>query len=93
MSQNKTQPTKSNVTAFLEAVSSPQKREDCRTLATLMQEITCEKPVLWGKSIVGFGSYNYRYASGRKGTWFLSGFFREKMPLHSIYFVIWIIQR
>jgi len=47
MSQNKTQPTKSNVTAFLEAVSPAQKREDCRTIATLMQEITGEKPVLW----------------------------------------------
>lgn len=76
MSQNKTQPTKSNVTAFLEAVSPPQKREDCQTPATFMQEITCEKPVLWGKSIVGFGSY--RYASGRKGTWFLSGFSPRK---------------
>lgn len=74
MSKNKTQPTKSNVTAFLEAVSPPQKREDCQTPATFMQEITCEKPVHWGKSIVGFGSYSYRYASGRKGTWFLSGF-------------------
>ena len=63
----KTQPTKSNVTAFIEAVSPAQKREDCRTIATLMQEITGEKPVLWGKAIIGFGDYSYKYASGREG--------------------------
>ena len=78
MSQNKTQPTKSSVTAFLEAVSPPQKREDCRTIATLMQEITGEKPVLWGKSIIGFGDYRYKYASGREGNWFLAGFSPRK---------------
>ena len=78
MSQNKTQPTKSSVTAFLEAVSPPQKREDCRTIATLMQKITGEKPVLWGKSIIGFGDYRYKYASGREGNWFLAGFSPRK---------------
>ena len=74
----KTQPTKSNVTAFIEAVSPAQKREDCRTIATLMQEITGEKPVLWGKAIIGFGDYSYKYASGREGNWFLAGFSPRK---------------
>lgn len=78
MPQNKTQPTKSNVTAFLEALSPPQKRDDCKAVATLMQEITGEKPVLWGKSIIGFGNYNYKYASGREGNWFITGFSPRK---------------
>lgn len=88
MSQNKTQPTKSNVTAFLEALSPPQKRDDCKAVATLMQEITGEKPVLWGKSIIWFGNYNYKYASGREGNWFITAIHQEKMLLLFIYFAI-----
>jgi len=47
----------------------------------LMQRVTGEKPVMWGDSIIGFGSYHYKYASGREGDWFLTGFAPRKQNL------------
>ena len=63
----KTQPTPADVLAFLDAVPDPQRRDDARALSALMQEVTGEPPHMWGSSIVGFGSYHYRYDSGREG--------------------------
>ena len=65
--QAKTLPTKADVQAFLDRVEGDERRADCRALAKLMARITDEKPVLWGPSIVGFGSYHYRYESGFEG--------------------------
>jgi hypothetical protein len=59
-------PTGASVAAFLARVPD-ERREDARRLCAMMQEITGERPVLWGTSIVGFGRYHYRYASGREG--------------------------
>ncbi len=67
MAENKTQPTAGDVEAFLDAVSDPQRREDARALSALMEEVTGEPPRIWGSSIVGFGSYHYRYDSRREG--------------------------
>lgn len=74
MAQLKTQPNDESVSGFLERVEDDNKREDSYTILKLMQEITGEEPRMWGDSIVGFGTYHYKYASGRTGEWFLTGF-------------------
>ncbi|SCL28128.1 protein of unknown function (DU1801) [Micromonospora pallida] len=66
-SANKTRPTDGDVAAFLAAVPDERRRADGQFLAGLMSEVTGEPPVMWGPSIVGFGSRHYRYASGREG--------------------------
>jgi hypothetical protein len=81
MSTLKTQRTSANVQAFLEQVEDESRRQDCLTIANLMQEATGEGPAMWGSSIVGFGSYTYTYASGQKGEWFKIGFSPRKRDL------------
>lgn len=80
----KTKPTNKSVDQFLKEVENPTKREDSFKILELMKESTKEKPVMWGDSIVGFGTYHYKYASGREGDWFLVGFSPRKHSL-SIY--------
>ncbi len=67
MAENKTKATKLSVTAFIAAVANPTRRADAKALVKLMQSATGEKPKMWGPSIVGFGSYHYKYESGREG--------------------------
>jgi Domain of unknown function (DU1801) len=62
------------VAEFLAQVPDEQRREDAQRLCALMQEITGEPPAMWGTSIIGFGSYHYRYASGREGDSALASF-------------------
>jgi len=85
MAENKTRPTQQSVDEFLATVPDVKKRQDCYTLIKLMQEVTGDKPVMWGDAIVGFGSYHYRYASGREGDAGLAGFSPRKQNL-TIYF-------
>jgi hypothetical protein len=61
------QPTDTDVEAFLDAVPNEQRRADARELCSLLSEVTGEPPVLWPSGIVGFGTYHYRYDSGREG--------------------------
>lgn len=77
----KTQPTQDDVTAFLNTITDPQKRLDCDTACSIMTRVTGEQPTLWGTSIVGFGTYHYKYASGREGDWMLTGFSPRKQAL------------
>lgn len=77
----KTKPTKASVADFIDAVADPEKREDARAVAALMAEITSAPAQMWGASIVGFGRYRYRYASGRKGEFFETGFSPRKQAL------------
>lgn len=77
-SENKTQPTASDVEVFLNAIENPVRRQDGFALLALMRDITGEPAVLWGTSQVGFGKYHYRYASGREGDSFLVGFSPHK---------------
>ena len=77
----KTKPTKASVADFIDAVADPKKREDARAVAALMAEITGAPAQMWGASIVGFGRYRYRYASGRKGEFFETGFSPRKQAL------------
>ncbi len=81
MAENKTRPTEQSVQIFIDSVEDERKREDCLTLVRLMQEVTGEEPRMWGETMVGFGSYHYRYASGREGDMFLAGFSPRKQNL------------
>ncbi|HEX6353330.1 DUF1801 domain-containing protein [Actinophytocola sp.] len=64
---NKTTPTTGDVDAFITTITDEQRRRDAHLLVALMREVTGQPPVLWGSSIIGFGSWHYRYASGREG--------------------------
>ena len=77
----KTTPTTTDVEAFLDAILDETRRADARQLYTLMAGVTGEPPVLWGSSIVGFGSYDYRYESGHEGSSALAGFAPRKQHL------------
>jgi len=81
MTELKTKPTKKSVEQFLKKVEHPTKREDSFKILELMKEITKEEPVMWGESIVGFGTYHYKYASGREGDWPIVGFSPRKQNL------------
>lgn len=81
MSELKTKPNDQNVDEFLKKVENPNKRDDCYEILNLMEEVTQEEPIMWGDSIVGFGSYHYKYASGREGDWLLTGFSPRKQNL------------
>ncbi len=69
MSENKTQPTGASVEAFLDSVGNVRRREDARWVMNLMKEISGWEPEMWGASIIGFGRYRYKYATGREGDW------------------------
>ncbi|KPK94327.1 MAG: hypothetical protein AMJ88_04105 [Anaerolineae bacterium SM23_ 63] len=81
MTQIKTQKTDSSVEEFLNSVTNEKKREDSFAILELMREVTGEEPSMWGTSIVGFGAYRYKYASGREGEWPLVGFSPRKQNL------------
>jgi hypothetical protein len=81
MADLKTQPTGQSVEAFLNSVENEKRRQDCFTLLSLMQEVTRSEPRMWGDSIIGFGSYHYKYESGREGDWFVAGFSPRKQNL------------
>ena len=70
----KTRPTKASAAAFIAKIDGDERRSDCRTLVALMQKATGELPVMWGPSIIGFGSHHYKYESGREGEVPLIGF-------------------
>ena len=78
MAGPKTRPTDADVGAFLESVPDERRRDDAKAVCRLMQEVTGEEPVLWGTSIVGFGSAPLRYASGRELDWPVVGFSPRK---------------
>ncbi|HET8771830.1 MAG TPA: DUF1801 domain-containing protein [Gemmatimonadaceae bacterium] len=80
MAELKTVPTGRSVDAFIDALT-PARQEDCRTLVRMMTEVTGAEPKMWGPSIVGFGSYHYRYESGREADWMLIGFSPRKSDL------------
>ena len=81
MAQNKTQRNDGDVMAYLESVQHKRRREDSLVVKALMEEVTGEPAEMWGSSIVGFGSYHYRYKSGREGEFMLTGFAPRKQAL------------
>jgi hypothetical protein len=81
MAENKTQATNSSIASFFDAIEDEQRRQDCITVATLMEEATGEQAKIWGPAIVGFGQYHYKYASGREGNFMIVGFSPRKQNL------------
>ncbi len=81
MAEPKTKKTDQSVEAFLNAITDEQRRQDCFTVLELMKAATGAEPALWGSSIVGLGTYRYKYASGREGDWPITGFSPRKQNL------------
>jgi hypothetical protein len=84
MAELKTKENDASVTAFLDGVGHPARREDGKVLRQMMEKITGETARMWGANIVGFGRYSYVYASGHSGEWPLTGFSPRKASF-SIY--------
>lgn len=84
MAELKTKKNDDDVLAFINGLENEQRKSDCKELLKLFSEITDEQPKMWGSSMIGFGSYHYKYESGREGDWFLTGFAPRKNNL-SIY--------
>jgi hypothetical protein len=81
MAELKTKPNSKDVTEFLESVEHEKRRQDSYEILELMKKVTGEEPKMWGDSIIGFGSYHYKYESGREGDWFITGFSPRKQNL------------
>lgn len=81
MAELKTKKNDASVTDFLNSVADEQRRQDAFTVLALMREAAQAEPSMWGDSIVGFGSYHYKYASGREADWFPIGFSPRKQNL------------
>lgn len=81
MADIKTKENDADVEAFLNAVPDERRRNDGLAILALMKEVTGEEPRMWGDSIVGFGRYHYKYASGREGDMPLAGFSPRKQNL------------
>jgi hypothetical protein len=84
MVENKTKPTRSSVTAFLNKIQDNQVRDDCFAILKMMQTVSKTEPVMWGSAIVGFGTYHYVYESGREGDTVVIGFSPRRQNI-SIY--------
>ena len=78
MAELKTKETNASVSAFLDSIPDEQRRADAKAIAKMMETATKTKPKLWGSNIVGFGTQHYKYASGREGDWFRTGFSPRK---------------
>jgi hypothetical protein len=74
VSELKTKPTKVSARSHIAAIAKEDQRNDAQTLLALMRRVTKQEPRMWGPSIIGFGSYHYKYASGHEGDSALAGF-------------------
>ncbi len=74
MSKLKTKPTEVSAESHIAAIAKEEQRNDARTLLTLMRRVTKQEPRMWGPTLVGFGSYHYKYASGHEGDSALAAF-------------------
>ena len=86
MAENKTKPTEADVDGYFAGIADEARREDCKALSKIMTKATKEPPRMWGTSIVGFGSYHYKYESGREGESCVVGFSSRKGDI-SLYLV------
>jgi hypothetical protein len=84
---NKTQLTEGSVEGYLANIGDEARRKDCQALVKLMAAVTGQKPRMWGAGIVGFGSYHYKYDSGREGDMCLAGF-SSRADSISVYVVV-----
>lgn len=80
MTENKTKPTDVSVDEFIDTAAEPR-RSEARRVVAIMREVTGVEPVMWGPSMIGFGSYHYKYESGREGDMLKVGFSPRKAAL------------
>ncbi len=81
MAEPKTKPTTACVADFIASVDNPQKRADCKKIAAMMRRATGKRAKMWGPSIIGYGSYHYKYASGQEGDWMITGYSPRKQAI------------
>ena len=81
MAELKTRPTRKSVQKFLKSVENDRRRNDALAVLPIFEKITGKKPVMWGDSIVGFGSYHYQQKSGQEADWPITGFSPRKQNL------------
>ena len=81
MAENKTRATIASVTEFINSIEDGQKRADARKVAAIMRRVTGKRAKMWGSSIVGYGTYHYKYESGREGDFMITGFSPRKQAL------------
>lgn len=81
MSKLKTKQTEARAEDYLETIEDPRRRADCAAISALMTKVTKFEPKMWGPSIVGFGSYHYRYQTGHEGDACLAGFSSRKSEI------------
>ena len=74
MAETKTKPTGASVDEYLASRASPEQLADCKAIMAICKRVTKQQPTMWGPSMVGYGSYTYRYESGHSGEAFLTGF-------------------
>lgn len=88
MAANKTVPTGASVEQFLESCEPVGRREDAQVLLEIMKTASGEEPVMWGPTIIGFGSFHYRYASGHEGDMPVMSFSPRKasMSVYGLYY-------
>lgn len=84
MADNKTKVNNASVKAYLEQVDSETQKKEAYEILEMMKRITKQKPKMWGDALIGFDNYHYKYASGREGDWFITGFSPRKGKM-SIY--------
>jgi hypothetical protein len=81
MAENKTKATRASVTEFINSIDDKQMRADARKVAAMMRKATGKRARMWGASMVGYGTYHYRYESGREGDFMITGFSPRKRAL------------
>ncbi len=81
MAELKTKRTTASVAKFLDAIADEQVRKDCKAIAGIMRRATGAKAEMWGSSLVGFGRYHYKYASGREADWMEAAFSPRKQNI------------
>ena len=81
MAEAKTVPTGASVADFLKSIEKPRRRNEAELIKRIMGRVTGHRPKMWGPSMVGYGQYHYKYASGREGDWFLTGFAPRKTAI------------
>ena len=81
MADNKTTKTGASVTEFLRSIENPQMRADAKKVASIMRRVTGKRAKMWGSSIVGYGTYHYKYDSGREGDFMVTGYSPRKQAL------------
>lgn len=88
MTEIKTLPSDASVDEFINSISHPGRKQDAELLLRMMKIASDTEPVLWGKDIVGFGSFHYRYASGHEGDMPVISFSPRKaaMSVYGVYY-------